>query len=137
MEHSTTGYNLSSGQAAALADGETTIANVAQEPEVVDLACFLTSMGAKIRGAGTNSLYIQGVKSLGGAEYHVIPDRIEAGTLLIAAAATRSTISVSPVVPQHLTAVIAKLQETGCQVKTRVPIFFATRRYFRRLVLRV
>lgn len=99
---------------------------MAQEPEVLDLACFLTSMGAKIRGAGTNSLYIQGVKSLGSAEYHVIPDRIEAGTLLIAGAATRSSISVSPVVPQHLTAVIAKLQETGCQVKTRASISRST-----------
>lgn len=103
--------------AAALADGETVLSNVAQEPEVVDLADFLSSCGAKIRGAGTNTISVQGVKSLGGAEFSVIPDRIEAGTFLCAAAITRSVVSLSPVVPRHLVAVISKLRGMGCRVQ--------------------
>lgn len=89
-----------------------------QEPEVVDLADFLTSCGAHIRGAGTNTLSIRGVARLGAAEeFSIIPDRIEAGTFLAAAAVTRSTISLAPVVPRHLTAVICKLREMGCRVQ--------------------
>lgn len=102
--------------AAALADGETCISNVAQEPEVVDLADFLVSCGAKIRGAGTNTLVIEGVRKLHGTDFTVIPDRIEAGTFLVAAAITRSTISMSPVIPFHLTSVVSKLRTIGCRI---------------------
>lgn len=102
--------------AASLADGETVLSNVAQEPEVLDLAQFLASCGAKIQGAGSNNLVINGVKRLHGAEFSVIPDRIEAGTFLIGAAITRSAISLSPVVPHHLTEVIRKLRSIGCNI---------------------
>ncbi|CAI7804415.1 unnamed protein product [Closterium sp. NIES-54] len=103
--------------AASLADGETTLSNVAQEPEVVDLADFLISCGAQIRGAGTNTIVIKGVPRLGPAEFTIIPDRIEAGTFLAAAAITRSVVSLSPVIPRHLTAVISKLRAMGCRVQ--------------------
>jgi UDP-N-acetylglucosamine 1-carboxyvinyltransferase len=99
--------------AATLAEGETTIENAAQEPEVVDLANFCRAMGAKIRGAGTNTIVISGVPSLHTADYSIIPDRIEAGTFLIAGAVTRSEIVVASVIPDHLTSVIAKLNEIG------------------------
>ncbi|MBF2099417.1 MAG: UDP-N-acetylglucosamine 1-carboxyvinyltransferase, partial [Gloeomargaritaceae cyanobacterium C42_A2020_066] len=102
--------------AATLAEGETIIENAAQEPEVVDLANFCRAMGARIRGAGTNTIVIVGVPRLHGTEYTVIPDRIEAGTFLVAGAITHSPLSLAPVVPDHLTAVIAKLQEMGAQV---------------------
>lgn len=103
--------------AAALADGETILSNVAQEPEVVDLANFLKSCGALIKGAGTNTLVIKGVRKLRGTDFTVIPDRIEAGTFLVAAAITRSAITMSPVIPHHLTAVISKLQAIGCTIR--------------------
>ncbi|XP_024360944.1 uncharacterized protein [Physcomitrium patens] len=103
--------------AAALADGHTTLSNVAQEPEVVDLANFLNSCGACIQGAGTNTLSISGIRKLHGTEYCVIPDRIEAGTFLIAAAITRSSISMNPVIPKHLASVIEKLRTIGCQIQ--------------------
>ncbi|MGB7565342.1 MAG: UDP-N-acetylglucosamine 1-carboxyvinyltransferase [Prochlorococcaceae cyanobacterium] len=99
--------------AAVLADGETVIENAALEPEVVDLAGLLIAMGARIRGAGTPSITIVGVERLHGADYSVIPDRIEAGTFLLAAAITRSTLRVSPVIPEHLGAVLTKLEEAG------------------------
>jgi UDP-N-acetylglucosamine 1-carboxyvinyltransferase len=99
--------------AAVLADGETVIENAALEPEVVDLAGLLIAMGARIRGAGTPSITIVGVDRLHGADYSVIPDRIEAGTFLLAAAITRSTLRVSPVIPEHLGAVLTKLEEAG------------------------
>lgn len=102
--------------AATLAEGETILENAAQEPEVVDLANFCRAMGAKIRGAGTNTIIISGVPSLHSVDYSIIPDRIEAGTFLIAGAITHSEITLSPVVPDHLTAVIAKLQEIGTKV---------------------
>jgi UDP-N-acetylglucosamine 1-carboxyvinyltransferase len=102
--------------AATLAEGETIIDNAAQEPEVADLANFCRAMGAKIRGAGTNTIAIVGVPSLHSADYSIIPDRVEAGTFLIAGAITRSEIVVDPVIPAHLTAVIAKLQAIGAQV---------------------
>ncbi|KAG0564224.1 hypothetical protein KC19_8G093500 [Ceratodon purpureus] len=103
--------------AAALADGHSTLSNVAQEPEVVDLANFLISCGAFIKGAGTNTLSITGTRKLHGTEYKIIPDRIEAGTFLIAAAITRSAISMSPVIPKHLTSVVEKLRSIGCRVQ--------------------
>ena len=103
--------------AATLADGETTIDNAAQEPEVIDLARLLIAMGAKIRGAGSPTITIVGVERLHGADYAVIPDRIEAGTFLLAAAITRSVLRVAPVVPEHLGAVLTKLEEAGCRIE--------------------
>jgi UDP-N-acetylglucosamine 1-carboxyvinyltransferase len=82
----------------------------------LDLANFCRAMGARIRGAGTNTITIAGVPSLHSTDYGIIPDRIEAGTLLVAGAITRSELSLSPVIPEHLTAVIAKLHEIGGQV---------------------
>ena len=102
--------------AATLAEGETIIENAAQEPEIIDLANFCRSMGAIIKGAGTNKIVVSGVERLHSTDYSVIPDRIEAGTLLIAGAITQSEISLSPVVPEHLASVIAKLREVGPQV---------------------
>ena len=103
--------------AAVLADGETVIENAALEPEVVDLAGLLLAMGAKVRGAGTPTITIVGVDRLHGADYAVIPDRSEAGTVLLAAAITRSTLRVAPVIPEHLSAVLTKLEEVGCRLE--------------------
>ena len=102
--------------AATLADGETIIENAAREPEVVDLANFCISMGAKIEGAGTSKIVINGVPKLHSTDYNVIPDRIEAGTFLLAGAITRSELLLSPVMPEHLMPVIAKLEEIGVPV---------------------
>lgn len=102
--------------AATLAEGETKIENAAQEPEVVDLANFCRQMGARISGAGTNTIVINGVEQLHSVDYAVIPDRIEAGTFLVAGAITHSEISLAPVIPKHLAPVIAKLHEIGCRV---------------------
>lgn len=102
--------------AATLAEGVTKIENAAQEPEIVDLANFCCQMGAKISGAGTNTIIIQGVDQLSCVDYNVIPDRIEAGTFLVAGAITQSEITLSSVIPEHLAPVIAKLNEIGCQV---------------------
>jgi len=107
--------------AATLADGETTIENAAQEPEVVDLANLCRAMGARIRGAGTNTIVIDGVPSLHSTDYSVIPDRIEAGTFLVAGAITRSEIILSSVVPDHITAAIAKLRAIGAKVIVEAP----------------
>lgn len=107
--------------AATLADGETIIENAAQEPEVVDLANFCKSMGARIWGAGTKKIAIEGVSQLHSTDYEIIPDRIEAATFLIAGAITRSEISLSPVIPDHLTAAIAKLGEIGCKTVIESP----------------
>lgn len=102
--------------AATLADGETTIENAAQEPEVIDLANFCKAMGARIRGAGTKKIVIDGVPRLHSVEYSIIPDRIEAGTFLVAGAIAHSELSLWPVVPDHLTAVISKLRAIGARV---------------------
>ncbi|WLR50696.1 UDP-N-acetylglucosamine 1-carboxyvinyltransferase [Bacillus tianshenii] len=99
--------------AATLAEGRTTIENAAKEPEIVDLANFLNKMGAKVRGAGTETIRIDGVKSLKGAEHNIIPDRIEAGTFLIAAALTKSELFVEGAIPEHLSSLIAKMEEMG------------------------
>ena len=99
--------------AAALAEGETVIDNAALEPEVSDLAGLLLAMGARVRGAGTPTITIVGVERLHGADYAVIPDRIEAGTFLLAAAITRSDLRVAPLIPEHLGAVLTKLEEIG------------------------
>ena len=102
--------------AASLSEGKTIIDNAAREPHVVDVANFLNSMGADIRGAGTESIRINGVKKLHGTEYSVIPDQIEAGTFMFAAAATYGDVTVRNVIPKHLEATTAKLLEAGCQV---------------------
>ncbi len=103
--------------AAAAAEGRTVLENVAKEPEIVDLANFLNAMGAKIRGAGTDVIRIDGVKRFNGAVHTVIPDRIEAGTFMLAAAATRGSVLVEDVIPKHLEAIIAKLREIGARVE--------------------
>jgi UDP-N-acetylglucosamine 1-carboxyvinyltransferase len=102
--------------AAALAEGETVIENAAREPEVVDVANFLIAMGARIQGAGSDKIVINGVKSLKGTAYEVLPDRIEAGTYLVAAAITGGRIRLRNTRPDHLDAVLAKLTEAGAQV---------------------
>ncbi|HSQ87319.1 UDP-N-acetylglucosamine 1-carboxyvinyltransferase [Romboutsia sp.] len=102
--------------AAALAEGTTIIENAAEEPEIVDLANFLNEMGANIKGAGTNTIKIKGVKELKGAEHTVIPDRIEAATYMVAAAMTKGDITVENVLLEHLKPVVAKLKEAGCEI---------------------
>jgi UDP-N-acetylglucosamine 1-carboxyvinyltransferase len=104
--------------AAVLADGETVIENAAREPEVVDLANFLIAMGAKIQGAGTDRIVVQGVEKLSGTRYDVLPDRIEAGTYLVAGAITSGHVRLKSVRPEHLDAVTAKLIECGATVAT-------------------
>lgn len=103
--------------AAVLADGITIVENVAEEPEIVDLANFLNKMGAKIKGAGTDTLKIEGVISLHGAKHSVIPDRIETGTFMVAAAITRGNITIRNVLPNHVKPLIAKLKECGVEVE--------------------
>ncbi len=103
--------------AAVLAEGQTIMENVAQEPEIVDLANYLNQMGARVRGAGTDSIKIDGVERLHGTEHNVIPDRIETGTFMVAAAITRGDVLVKNVVPDHVRPIIAKLIECGCQVE--------------------
>lgn len=102
--------------AAVMAKGETTIDNAAMEPEIVDLANFLNKLGADIKGAGTSSIRIKGVEKLGGARHTIIPDRIEAGTFMVAAAITGGDIIVENVITSHIKPVIAKLKEVGCEV---------------------
>ena len=103
--------------AAVLADGTTYIENAAEEPEIVDLANFLNKMGAKIKGAGTDTIKIEGVEGLGGAKHTVIPDRIEAATFMLAAAITRGAVHICNAVPDHLKPVIAKLRECGVRIE--------------------
>jgi len=107
--------------AAVLARGETVIENAAREPEVADLAALLTTMGAKIEGAGTSTIRVQGVAKLGGAEHTIIPDRIETGTFLIGCALTGGDLTVRGCVPEHLRALIAKLQQAGVEVTEPAP----------------
>ncbi|MDS0527969.1 UDP-N-acetylglucosamine 1-carboxyvinyltransferase [Clostridium sp. SHJSY1] len=103
--------------AATLAEGVTTLENVAKEPHVVDVANFLNSMGADIKGAGTDIIRIKGVKELNGCAYSVIPDQIEAGTFMIATAATRGDVTITNVIPKHLESITAKLKEMGAIVE--------------------
>ena len=102
---------------AAMANGMTIMENVAKEPHVVDVANFLNSMGANIRGAGTDVIKIRGVKTLHKTEYSIIPDQIEAGTFMFAAAATKGDVTVTNVIPKHLDATISKLIDIGCEVE--------------------
>ncbi|MEH7082265.1 UDP-N-acetylglucosamine 1-carboxyvinyltransferase [Neobacillus drentensis] len=103
--------------AATLAVGTTIIENVAKEPEIVDLANFLNKMGAKVRGAGTGTLRIEGVNVLFGADHNIIPDRIEAGTFMVAAAITGGNVLVKGAVPEHLSSLIAKMVEMGITIR--------------------
>jgi len=103
--------------AATLAEGTTTIENAAKEPHVVDLANFLNSMGANIKGAGTDVIRIKGVTKLHGSDYTIIPDQIEAGTFMFAAAITRGDVTVKNVIPKHLESISAKLLEIGCEIE--------------------
>ncbi len=103
--------------AAALAEGKTIIKNAAREPEVEDLANFLNTLGAKVSGAGTDTIIIEGVEQLGGGQYRILPDRIEAGTYLIAAACTRGKIKVKDVQPEILASVLLKLEEAGAVIE--------------------
>ncbi|MFN5978513.1 MAG: UDP-N-acetylglucosamine 1-carboxyvinyltransferase, partial [Pseudanabaena sp.] len=107
--------------AATLAEGQTIIEKAAQETQQIDLADLCIAMGAKIHGAGTNTIIIDGVDRLHFADFTAIPDRIEAATFMVAAAITRSTLSMSPVVPAHLTAAISKLQDIGVTVQIDAP----------------
>ena len=102
--------------AAVMAEGETILDNAAMEPEIVDLANFLNKLGADVKGAGTSCIRIRGVKELGGATHSIIPDRIEAGTFMVAAAITKGDILVENVITSHIKPVIAKLREVGCEV---------------------
>ena len=113
----TVGATINVMMAAAMADGLTIMENVAKEPHVVDVANFLNSMGANIRGAGTDVIKIRGVKSLHKTEYSIIPDQIEAGTFMFAAAATKGDVTVMNVIPKHLDATISKLIDIGCEVE--------------------
>lgn len=110
------GATINIMMAAALAEGQTILENAAKEPHVVDVANFLNSMGANIKGAGTDIIRIRGVRRLHGTEYSIIPDQIEAGTFMCGAAITRGDITVKNVIPKHLEAISAKLIEIGCEV---------------------
>lgn len=103
--------------ATVLSTGTTTINNAAMEPEIIDMVQFLKKMGAKIQGEGTNQIIIDGVEKLSGVSYNIMPDRIEAGTILCAVAATGGNVTLDNVMPKHLTAVINKLEETGCKIE--------------------
>ena len=117
MDVVSVGATINVMMAAALADGLTIIENAAKEPHVVDLANFLNSMGANIKGAGTDVIRIRGVEKLHRTEYPIIPDQIEAGTFMFAAAATGGDVTVKNVIPKHLEATTAKLEEIGCEVE--------------------
>ncbi len=113
----TVGATINVMLAAVKADGMTVIENAAKEPHIVDLANFLNSMGAEIMGAGTDVIKIRGVKSLHGAQYSIIPDQIEAGTFMVAAAATAGDILIKNVIPKHLESITVKLQKIGVHIE--------------------
>ena len=117
MDVVSVGATINVMMAAAMADGMTIIENAAKEPHVVDLANFLNSMGANIKGAGTDVIRIRGVERLHKTEYTIIPDQIEAGTFMFAAAATRGDVTGKNVIPKHLESISAKLMEIGCEVE--------------------
>lgn len=111
------GATINIMMAASMAEGNTVIENAAKEPHVVDVANFLNSMGANIKGAGTDVIRIRGVERLHATEYSIIPDQIEAGTFMFAAAATRGDVTVKNVIPKHLEAATSKLLEIGCEIE--------------------
>ncbi len=113
----TVGATINVMMAAVMAEGQTIIENAAKEPHVVDVANFLNSMGAMIKGAGTDVIRIKGVSKLHGTEYAIIPDQIEAGTFMFAAAVTKGDVTVKNVIPKHLESISAKLMEIGCEIE--------------------
>ncbi|WP_194610692.1 UDP-N-acetylglucosamine 1-carboxyvinyltransferase [Clostridium vitabionis] len=117
LDQVSVGATINIMMAAVMADGETIIENPAKEPHVVDVANFLNSMGANIKGTGTDVIRIRGVRHLHGTEYSIIPDQIEAGTYMCAAAVTRGDVTVENVIPKHLEAISSKLAELGCEVR--------------------
>ena len=117
MDVVSVGATMNVMMAAVMAEGQTVIENAAKEPHVVDLANFLNSMGANIKGAGTDVVKIRGVSHLHGTEYGIIPDQIEAGTFMFAAAVTKGDVTVKNVIPKHLESISAKLLEIGCEVE--------------------
>lgn len=117
MDCVSVGATINVMMAATLAEGKTIIENAAKEPHVVDAANFLNSMGANIKGAGTDVIRIKGVAKLHGTEYTVIPDQIEAGTFMFAAAVTKGDVTVKNVIPKHLESISAKLIEIGCEIE--------------------
>ena len=117
MDVVSVGATMNVMMAAVMAEGQTVIENAAKEPHVVDLANFLNSMGANIKGAGTDVIRIKGVSRLHGTEYGIIPDQIEAGTFMFAAAVTKGDVTVKNVIPKHLESISAKLLEIGCEVE--------------------
>ena len=116
MDVASVGATINIMMAAVLAEGKTTIENAAKEPHIVDVANFLNSMGANIKGAGTDVIRIRGVKELHGTTYSIIPDQIEAGTFMVAAAATKGNVLIKNVIPNHLEAITSKLNEIGAHV---------------------
>ena len=110
------GATINIMMAAVMAEGRTIIGNAAKEPHIVDMANFLNSMGAHIRGAGTDTIRITGVEKLHGTEYSIIPDQIEAGTFMCAAAITQGDVTVRNIIPKHMESVSAKLEEMGCRI---------------------
>ncbi len=116
LDIASVGATINIMMAASMAEGKTIIENAAKEPHVVDLANFLNSMGADIKGAGTDVIRVRGVSKLHGTEYTIIPDQIEAGTFMMAAAATKGDVTIKNVIPKHLESISAKLIEMGCQV---------------------
>ena len=119
MDVVSVGATINVMMAATLAEGRTIIENAAKEPHVVDVASFLNSMGANIKGAGTDVIRIKGVPKLHGSEYTISPDQIEAGTFMFAAAITKGDVTVKNVIPKHLESITAKLLEIGCEVKEK------------------
>lgn len=117
MDVVSVGATINVMMAASMAEGKTIIENAAKEPHVVDVANFLNSMGADIKGAGTDVIRIRGVEKLHGATYSIIPDQIEAGTFMFAAAVTKGDILVKDVIPKHLESITAKILEMGCEVE--------------------
>lgn len=117
MDVVSVGATINVMMAACLAEGKSVIENAAKEPHIVDVANFLNSMGANIKGAGTDVIRIRGVKALHGSEYSIIPDQIEAGTFMMMAAATKGNVLIKNVIPKHLEAISAKLEEIGATVE--------------------
>ena len=117
MDVSSVGATINVMMAASMAEGQTIIENAAKEPHVVDLANFLNSMGANIKGAGTDVIRIKGVSRFHGSDYTIIPDQIEAGTFMFAAAITKGDVTVKNVIPKHLESISAKLLEIGCEIE--------------------
>lgn len=120
LDISSVGATINIMMAAVYAEGKTTIENAAKEPEIIDVATLLNKMGARIRGAGTNVITIDGVKSLGGCFHEIIPDRIEAGTYIVIAAACAKKVKITNIIPHHLEALLSKLEEMGLKMDITV-----------------